>query len=84
MVTVLKGSMVNPTSNYDKMPKRIVELRNNRKIVDENGCVLKNVTFKSPTAAANFVIGRSTNGWVAWRVEDKVSLKNYFHENSKG
>ena len=42
-----------------------------------NGCVLlKDIPFKSASTAGNFVTGRSTNGLIAWKNEDGVSIKD--------
>jgi hypothetical protein len=38
---------------------------------------LVDVKFTSPSSAAQFVTGRSVNGYVAWRPDDKMSLKEY-------
>ena len=78
-ITVLKGSKickyVPPYMERKAMP--IYALRNNQDIVNEEGVVLQNVEFNSPTSAAIFVTGRSVNGYISWRPEDKVSLKEY-------
>ena len=77
---VLKGSKINQIDSFPKMPRDIRNLRNNSEIVSPNGVVLQNVVFSSPSAAAVFVTGRSSNGYIAWRIEDKVSLKEYRKE----
>ena len=51
--------------------------RKNPKIVAEDGTVVKNVSFKSLTTAAQFITGRSVNGNVSWRVDNKMSVKEY-------
>lgn len=45
-----------------------------RKEVVENNILIKDLLFKSPSGAAVFVTGRSTNGLVAWKDENGVTL----------
>ena len=63
------------------MHRAIKALRNDREIVSYNGCVKKDIYFSSPSAAAIFVTGRSSNGYVTWRIDDKISLKKYREHN---
>ena len=72
---VCKGSIVNLKTD-SIVSKVVMKYRNDEEIVDANGCVLKDCEFGSPSIAAQFVTGSSTNGYVAWKVE-KISLKNY-------
>lgn len=65
------------------MPKTIIDLRHNNTIVNEDGELLSDVTFNSLTAAAQFVTGRSVNGYIAWRPNDKMSMKEYLNKNKK-
>lgn len=76
-VTVLKGSHINLNDNYSKMASQARNARCCKEFVDDNGYVLKNIEFKSASAAAQFVIGDSSNGMMRWRVDDKISLKEY-------
>lgn len=45
-----------------------------RKEVVENNILIKDLLFKSPSGAAVFVTGRSTNGLVAWKDENGITL----------
>lgn len=81
-VTVLAGSMINTKLFYPKMPSFVIEKRENRSIVSKDGKVLVDVTFDSPTAAAQFVTGRSVNGYVVWRPDNKMSLKQWTEEKN--
>jgi len=77
MFTVLKDSRVSDfVSNSDKFRgiKTILTVREAN--VDRNGIVLNDVVFKSPSTAANFVTGTSTNGRKAWRDEYKRTFKD--------
>lgn len=53
--------------------------RNNPDYVDGR-TIIKDCEFKSPSTAAQFVSGRSTNGYGAWKVEKKKSLGDYLKE----
>ena len=76
-IVVLCGSKINMVDSFDKIPKDVYNMRNSRKIVNKDGVVLKDIEFNSPTSAAIFVTGRSVNGYIAWRPDDKMSLKEY-------
>ena len=80
-LTVLPGSKINMVLQYDAMPDVIKGLRTDTSVVSSTGEVLKNVDFTSPSAAAQFVTGRSVNGYVSWRIDDKISLKEYRKQN---
>ena len=77
---VLKGSKINiefSTSAKFKGILSVHAMRNNRSLVDEQGTVLEDCAFASPSNAAQFVTGRSTNGYVAWRVDKSTNLKRF-------
>lgn len=78
-LTVLKGSTISKDSSGKiRLVKGVMELRENKLVeatVDENGIVLKSITFKSPSTAAQFVGGNRVNGLVAWKDENGKSLK---------
>lgn len=82
-VTVYKGSRIRMASpdNFRKTLS-VVVCRGDSSCVDENGSVLKDCVFKSPSTAAQFVSGRSTNGYLAWHVAKRMSLKSWL-QNEK-
>ena len=82
MLTILPESRINLTISYDAISESVKEYRNNRDLVSADGVVLKEITFKSPSSAAQFITGRSVNGYIAWRIDDKISLKKYREQNS--
>lgn len=45
-----------------------------RKEVVENNILIRDLLFKSPSGAAAFVTGRNTNGLIAWKYENGVTL----------
>lgn len=54
--------------------------RNNSKYVNEDGTILADCEFKSPSTAAQFVTGRSTNGYEAWKVDERKTLGAFLKE----
>lgn len=76
-IKVLKGSKINPVDSYARMSIQVKSYRHNPDIISKDGELLQDVCFLSPTSAAIFVTGRSVNGFIAWRVEDEISLKEY-------
>jgi len=81
-ITVLAGSQINMELLYPKMPPLVREKRDDRTIVTADGKLLVDVTFDTPTSAAQFVTGRSVNGYIVWRPDNMMSLKQYLEEHS--
>lgn len=75
---VCKGSQIY-LNNESIVSKKVMAYRENQEYVDKNGIVIKDCIFGSPSTAAQFVNGSSTNGYVAWKV-GKQSLKEYLAE----
>ena len=55
------------------------EYRENSEYVDENGNILKDCVFSSPSNAAQFVNGNISNGLRVWKVEG-IPLGTYLKE----
>ncbi len=49
----------------------------------ENNTVIKDVTFKSASTAANFVTGTSTNGLMVWKDKEGKRLKQILLDKNK-
>ena len=77
VVTVKKGSRICLVDAYADMPQMVKAKRHDSSIVGDDGVVKQDIIFESPTAAAQFVTGRSVNGYIAWRPENKMTLKEY-------
>lgn len=77
-VTVFKGSklFIDCNNKFDRYTEAFA-LRTNSDVVDKDGVLLKDCTFKTPSAAAVFVAGSSRSGNTFWRVEPGVSLGAY-------
>lgn len=73
---VCKGSIISTeiAGGTFRSADTVKRLRNNVEIVKGNK-VVNDVVFKSPSSAANFVTGTSTNGLQAWKNKDRISLK---------
>lgn len=74
-LTVLKGSQI--SSNISTSPrfngkKRIGKIREG---LIKDGVLQENITFKSPSTAANFVTGTSCNGLITWKDKDGRKIK---------
>lgn len=76
-IIVLSGSKINPTVAFPQMSEELKHMREDRAIVNEQHVLLVDMKFASPSSAAQFVTGRSVNGYIAWRPDDKMSLKEY-------
>lgn len=78
---VLKGSSISSANLPNLRPAEIIR---RKKLMDEyveirNGTHLikQDVRFNSPSGAAVFCIGGSSNGWIDWKDEDSNSLSKY-------
>lgn len=80
-LTVLKGSRVNPVhlekislagrKKRDILFTKYTEVKNGERIVKEDVC------FESPSGAAQFCVGGSSNGWSQWKDETGRELNAY-------
>lgn len=80
---VLSGSIVSSSiaQGSFRSAKSVEKLRNSEHVSGRE--VMKNIVFKSPSTAANFITGRSTNGLLAWKSEDGKKLKDVLSESQK-
>ena len=70
-VTVHPGGRINTAQGDSFKSKNLFEsLMDDKKLVDDNGFVLRDITFPSLSAAASFVTGRIANGMIVWKTED--------------
>ena len=75
-VTVLKGSRVSEGIAYTEKFRGAKSIESARVGLIKDGLLLKDVTFKSASTAANFVTGSSTNGLIAWKDINGNTLKS--------
>ena len=79
-MTVHKGSKLGyPASANFKRSKQAYSLRDDNKIVND-GIVIKECTFDSPSTAAQFITGGSRNGYDTWKVEKGYSLGKFLED----
>lgn len=76
-ITIQRGAKINPIDSFPKMSGAIKKMRCDRNVVSNEGVLLVDLSFESLSTAAQFVTGRSVNGYIAWRPDDKMSLKTY-------
>lgn len=83
-VTVLKGSLIRMSfADHIRGGRTAKKYRDDPSVVDDNGIVKKDCVFSSPSTAAQFVMGSSTNGWHSWHVDKKTSLRKYVDANTQ-
>lgn len=81
ILIVKKGGKINPDfASHIRGGTSAKKYRENPEYVDGEGNILKDCEFSSPSTAAQFVTGRSTNGYEAWKVEAKKNLGDYLKE----
>lgn len=73
---VLKGAKISERISLGsfRSAKSVEKLRLSGCIKD--GVLQYDLSFKSPSTAANFVTGTSTNGMLAWKNEEGKNLKS--------
>lgn len=80
-ITVLPGGKISVDfADHIQGGRKAKSFRNNPEYVDSERNIIKDCVFTSPSTAAQFVTGRSTNGYEAWKVEKKKNLGTYLKE----
>lgn len=77
---VLAGSKIKilPSKSCPKHSKNA--RKNNKDNIDENGIIINDILFKSPSSSAEFVLGRSANGTIEWKTKDGKTFKEVENE----
>lgn len=73
---VKKGSIVSEDVSNAPMFRSANSIRKKRIESVENRILKKDISFKSPSSAANFVTGYSKNGYVTWKNKEGTLLKD--------
>lgn len=82
-IKVLKGSKIRMTfAEHIRGGRTVKKLREDSSVVTSEGVTLQDCYFTSPSTAAQFVMGSSTNGWRAWHVDRKTTLKAYLENTN--
>lgn len=68
-ITVLKGSAVSAKGRLSQL-----DTEKRRRLLTEDMLLNRDVHFSTPDAAAMFVAGRATSGWLEWRTESGEPL----------
>jgi hypothetical protein len=76
---VKKGSIVSEAVSHSGKFKGAETIEKYREKYVKDNVVTKDVVFTSASTAANFVKGSSTNGLVAWKSPNNISLKRILH-----
>lgn len=79
-IIVLKGSKLSKKIAYSEKFRGSKSIEKQRDGKVKNNILLEDMKFKSPSTAANFVTGRSTNGLIAWKNIDKKTIKELINE----
>ena len=77
-LVVKKGSILSESIAHSAKFRGTESIKKSREGVMNGNVLTKDVAFKSPSTAANFVTGASTNGWIAWKNAAGVSIKELF------
>ena len=73
------GTISDDFADHIRGGRQAKRYRNDPEYV-QNRIILKDCVFDSPSTAAQFVTGRSTNGYEAWKVDQKKTLGAYLKE----
>ncbi len=73
---VLKGSILSEDVKHSATFKGANSIEKKRASFVVDRTLKEDVDFKSPSSAANFVTGGSSNGFVAWKNKDGIFLKH--------
>ena len=80
-MTVLPGGKISEKfAAHIQGGRKAKSYRNDSNYVDSKRNIVKACVFTSPSTAAQFVTGRSTNGYEAWKVDEKKSLGVFLKE----
>ena len=74
-LTVKKGSRVSEDIAYTEKFRGAKTIEKDRAGTVKDHIVTKDISFKSASTAANFVTGGSTNGLVAWKADNGLTIK---------
>ena len=77
---VLKGSRVSYTISASPTFQGTIAIKNQRALHVKDNIVQEDVSFRSSSAAGNFVTGYSTNGPKYWKNEKGIMLKVIMQE----
>ena len=71
---VLKGSVLSPLPAANSSSDKVKVKRQGK----EGSVISEDMLFKTPSVAAEYLCGQSTNGWNAWKAEDGRTLDEIY------
>lgn len=74
-MTVFKGAKLSKDIAHSATFRGAKSIEKHRNGIVKNHVLTENISFKSSSTAANFVTGRSSNGFDVWKNKDGISLK---------
>ena len=74
-MTVLKGSRLSAAIAHTEKFRGAKSIEKSRAGIVKDNALLKDISFKSASTAANFVTGSSTNGLIAWKDSNGKTIK---------
>ncbi|MDO4770834.1 GIY-YIG nuclease family protein [Porphyromonas sp.] len=79
---VLKGSQItaHTTKSFSWSEKRARTINKFCSCINEKVIVHTDITFTSPSTAAAFCLGRSSNGWTEWKDENYQTLDTIYRK----
>jgi len=79
-VTVKKGSILSASISGSQTFRSRKSVEKQREGIVKNNVLQKDMSFNSPSSAANFVTGSSTNGIRVWKTQDGKTIKELLEE----
>lgn len=80
--TVLKGSIITKgnTNSFTWSEKREKLIKDYTSLKDGYLIMDSDITFSSPSTAADFCLGRGCNGWIIWKDKDNHTLDSVYRK----
>lgn len=80
--TVLKESVITKgnTNSFTWAEKREKLIKEYTSLKDGNLIMDSDITFSTPSTAADFCLGRSCNGWIIWKDKDNQTLDSIYRK----
>ena len=75
VMTVFKGAKLSKDIAHSATFRGSKSIEKHREGIVKNNILMENISFKSSSTAANFVTGRSSNGFDVWKDKEGKSLK---------
>lgn len=82
---VLEGSPIDlitkpKLERYSRIRDELIASGDIETLEDDSGLLKKTISFRTPSGAADFVLGGSNNGWVEWKDKDSKTLDELYRK----